>query len=49
MWSGCTVSDEAKLESGQLKDARIVTGAMRGTSNATLYAETGWHTLAKGR
>ena len=43
------VSDEEKLESVQLETDRIVTGAMRGTSNVTLYEETGWHTFAKER
>ena len=33
------VSDEAKLESVQLEATRIVTGAMRGKSNAKLYQE----------
>ena len=49
IWSGCTAADEAKLESVQLNAARIVTGAMHGTSNAKLYEELGWHTLAKRR
>ena len=49
VWSGCTAQDEDKLESIQLNAARIVTGAMHGTSNAKLYEETGWLTLAKRR
>ena len=49
IWDGCTAVDEAKLENIQLNAARIVTGAMHGTSNAKLYEELGWHTLAKRR
>ena len=49
VWSGCTAQDEDKLESIQLNAARIVTGAMHGTSNAKLYEETGWLTLTKRR
>ena len=37
------------LENVQLSAARIVTGAMHGTSIAKLYEETGWSTLAKRR
>ena len=49
VWSGCTAQDEEKLESIQLDAARIITGAMYGTSIAKLYEETGWLTLAKHR
>ena len=49
VWNNCTVFDEEKLENIQLNAARIVTGAMYGTSNAKLYEETGWITLAKRR
>ena len=49
VWSGCTVFNEELLEGVQLSAARIVTGAMHGTSNAKLYEETGWYTLARRR
>ena len=49
VWNSCTVFDEEKLENIQLNTARIITGAMYGTSTAKLYKETGWITLAKGR
>ena len=49
VWSGCTVQDEEKLECIQLNAARIVTGAMHGTSTAKIYEETGWLTLSKRR
>ena len=49
VWSGCTASDEEKLEHVQLSAARIVTGAMQGTSNAKLYEEIGWLSLAERR
>ena len=41
--------DADKLEGVQLTAARIVTGAMPGTSNAKLYEELGWQTLASRR
>ena len=44
-----TASEEEKLESVQLNAARIVTGAVHGTSIAKLYEEIGWHTLSKRR
>ena len=47
MWSGCTVFNEDLLESVQLSAARIVTGAIHGSSNAKRYEETGWYTLTK--
>ena len=49
VWSGCTAADEDRLESIQLNAARIVTGAMPGTSNAKLYEELGWLTLSDRR
>ena len=49
VWSGCTLFNEELLESVQLSAARIVTGIMHNTSNATLYEETGWYTLARHR
>ena len=49
VWSGCTESDQDKLEYVQLEAARVVTSAMHGTSNAKLYEELGWHKLSKRR
>ena len=49
VWDGSTSIDADKLERIQLTAARIVTGAMHGTSNAKLYEELGWQTLASRR
>ena len=49
VWSGCTESDAKRLEDIQTNAARIVTGAMYGTSIEKLYEEVGWQTLAKRR
>ena len=49
VWSGCTELDANKLEDVQLSAARIVTGAMYGTSIEKLNEEVGWQSLAKRR
>ena len=49
VWDGCAQSDYDSLEKIQLAAARIVTGAMIGTSTSKLYEEVGWQTLAKRR
>ena len=42
---GYTAADVERLEGVQLTAARIVTGAMPGTTNAKLYEELGWQAL----
>ena len=49
VWSNCTQTEEQLLESVQLDAARVVTGAMKGTSNTQLYIETGWESLHQRR
>ena len=49
IWDNCSELNKIRLENVQLKFARIVTGAKRGTSHALLYAETAWATLAERR
>ena len=49
IWDNCTKSDEDRLENVQLKFARIVCGAKRGTCHKSLYREIGWPTLKERR
>ena len=49
VWSGCTEADAKRLEDIQLQAARIVTGAMYGTSIDKLYEEVGWQSLVQHR
>jgi hypothetical protein len=49
VWDGCTQADEDKLEAIQTAAARVITGAMKGTSNCKLYEEIGWESLAERR
>ena len=49
VWDGCTQADALRLESIQLAAARVISGALRTTSNMKLYEETGLTQLAKRR
>ena len=49
IWDGCTQADADRLESIQIAAARVITGAMKGTSVSKLYEEIGWETLAERR
>lgn len=49
IWDDCTEMDKIRLENTQLKFARIVSGAKRGTSHKAIYDELGWVTLADRR
>jgi hypothetical protein len=49
VWDNCDNESKLLLEGVQLAAARIVTGAIRGTSHDKLYEETGWETLESRR
>ena len=49
VWDGCTQTDAYRLEQVQLIAARIVTGLPVFASLNSIYAETGWKTLAERR
>ena len=49
IWDDYTETDKDRLENMQLKFARIVTGAKRGTKHELLYNETSWQSLADRR
>ena len=49
VWDGCTQTDANRLEQVQLIAARIVTGLPVFASLNSIYAETGWETLAERR
>jgi hypothetical protein len=49
IWDDCSQADEERLENMQLRFARTVTGAKRGTSHGLLYKETGWPKLSDRR
>ena len=49
VWVGCSDGLRDSLEHVQLQAARIVTGAIRGTSHAKLNAEVGWPSLESRR
>ena len=42
IWDGCNEDDSELIESVQYEAARVVTGAMRGTSRARLLHEVAW-------
>ena len=48
VWSGCSESDTNLLESLQIEGVRVVTGALKGTSRASLY-ELSWVDLSVRR
>ena len=49
VWDDCSEQDHMALEKCQLRAARIVTGAKKGTSHDKLYTETGWPKLHERR
>lgn len=49
VWDNCTEMESKTIENVQLSAARVVTGATRGTSHATIYRECGWEPLFKRR
>ena len=49
VWDDCTLGQKKMLENIQLLNARIVTGAKRGTSHQLLYNETSWPLLSDRR
>lgn len=49
VWDNCTDAEAKMIENVQLSAARVVTGATRGTSHATIYEECGWERLSKRR
>ena len=42
VWHDCTKQDAELLENLQLSAARVVTGAIKGTSHAKIYSECNW-------
>ena len=49
LWDGCTDGEGDLLEFVQYEAAKIVTGAMKGTSRRSLLRETGWEDLKTRR
>ena len=49
IYDGCGVMNEAKLNKVQYEAAKIVSGAIHGTSYASLLEELGWETLNSRR
>ena len=49
IWDNCDKNDKQLLENTQLNAARVVTGAIRGTSHKEIYKETGWQLLSDRR
>ena len=49
VWSDCSQKNQSLLEKCQLRAARIVTGAKKGTSHTKLYDELSWPTLSERR
>ena len=49
MWDDCSEQDRSAPEKCQLRAARIVTGAKKGTSRSELYMETQWPQLHERR
>ena len=49
IWDNCDEIDKKLLEDTQLDAARIITGAIRGTSHNEIYEEIGWETLETRR
>ena len=49
LWDGCTDSESDLLEHVQYEAAKIVTGAMKGTSKQRLMQEIGWEDLKTRR
>jgi len=49
VWDDCSEYDKLRLENEQLRCARIVSGAKKGTSHDLIYQELGWSTLSERR
>jgi hypothetical protein len=49
VWDNCDEGDKDLVESVQLEAARVITGAIRGTSHNCLYKELGWEALSSRR
>ena len=49
IWNNCYDCDSALLDSVQYEAARLVTGAIKGTSSARLYKELAWESLSSRR
>ena len=49
VWDDCSDQDTKAIENCQLRAARIVTGAKKGTSYEKLYCETQWSKLKERR
>ena len=49
VWDDCLVGDTDLLESLQLEGARVVTGAIKGTSRDCLLRDTSWAKLSHRR
>ena len=49
IWDDCSKHDKDRLENFQIKAARIVTGAKKGTSHEVLYKELNWDKLSDRR
>ena len=49
IWNNCHDCDAALLDSVQYEAARLVTGAIKGTSSARLYKEVAWDSLSSRR
>ena len=45
IWNNCYDCDSALLDGVQYEAARLVTGAIKGTSSARLYKELAWESL----
>ncbi|XP_015761479.1 PREDICTED: uncharacterized protein LOC107355163 [Acropora digitifera] len=49
IWNNCYDCDSALLDGVQYEAARLVTGAIKGTSSARLYKELAWESLSNRR
>ena len=49
LWDGCSVSGSDLLEHVQYQSAKVVTGAMQGTSKSRLLEELAWEDLKTRR
>ena len=49
LWNNCYDCDSALLDGVQYEAARLVTGAIKGTSSARLYKELAWESLSNRR
>ena len=47
VWNNCYDCDSALLDSVQYEAARLVTGAIKGTSSGRLYKELAWESHSK--